>query len=146
MCVRAFIFHMSIRCDNTFPWFHYFIINVRAFILHMSISCDKIFLLVSKYLSLWPWPSLELAIIGDICISQTFYLNVNQVWWVHNIPDNLDQTIFNHTWTFLCFVVYWFKLFSNNNFYYLKMKKLLLEWPWSDVIFYIIKRNITQNL
>ena len=30
----------------------------------MSISGDKIFLLVSRYLSLWPWPSLELAIIG----------------------------------------------------------------------------------
>ena len=25
----------------------------------MSISCDTIFVLVSKYLSLWPWPYLE---------------------------------------------------------------------------------------
>ena len=37
----------------------------------MVISCDKIFLLVSKYLSLWAWPSLKLAIIGGICVSQT---------------------------------------------------------------------------
>ena len=45
----------------------------------MSISCDKIFLLVSRYLSLWPWPSLEFAIIGDICVSQTplFWYNIN---------------------------------------------------------------------
>ena len=58
---RALIFHMSIACDKTFRWFHYFKINIRAFILHMSlsISCDMIFLLVSRYLSLWPWPSLE---------------------------------------------------------------------------------------
>ena len=30
--------------------------------MHNVISCDRIFLLVSKYLSLWFWPSLELAI------------------------------------------------------------------------------------
>ena len=68
---RALIFHMSIPCDKTFLWFHYFLINIRAFILHMSISCDMIVLLVSRYLSLWTWPSLELAIIGGICVSQT---------------------------------------------------------------------------
>ena len=34
--------------------------------MHIVISCDKIFLLVSKYLSLWSWPSSELAIIGGI--------------------------------------------------------------------------------
>ena len=65
---RAWIFHMSIPCDKTFLRFHYFLINIRVFILHMSISCDKIFLLVSRYLFLWPWPSLELAIIGGICV------------------------------------------------------------------------------
>ena len=37
----------------------------------MRISCDKIFLLLSRYLSLWPWLSLELVIIWGICISQT---------------------------------------------------------------------------
>ena len=68
---RASIFHMSIPCDKNFPWFYYFLIHIRAFKLHMSISCDKILLLVSKYLSLWPWASLELAIIGGICVSQT---------------------------------------------------------------------------
>ena len=35
----------------------------------MSISCDKIYVLISSYLSLWPWPSLELAITGSICVS-----------------------------------------------------------------------------
>ena len=51
---------------------YYFLkISIRAFILHMGIFCDEIFLLVSSYLSLWPWPSLELAIIGVICVSQT---------------------------------------------------------------------------
>ena len=71
---RTLIVHMSISCDKTFPWFHYFLINIRAFILHMSISCDKIFLLVSRYLSLWPWPFLELAIIGmHLCFTNIRY-------------------------------------------------------------------------
>ena len=43
-------------------------VSARALIYHMSISCDK---LVSKYLSMWPWPSLELVIIWNICVSQT---------------------------------------------------------------------------
>ena len=37
---RSLIFHISIHCDKTFPWFHYFLINIKAFILRMSISCD----------------------------------------------------------------------------------------------------------
>ena len=45
-------------------------VSARALVFHMSISCDKIFLLVSSYLSLWPWPSLELAIIWGIFVSQ----------------------------------------------------------------------------
>ena len=59
-------FFENIKLANDF-W----TVSARAFILHMSISCDKIYLLVSRYLSLWPWPSLELAIIGSICVSQT---------------------------------------------------------------------------
>ena len=39
--------------------------------MHLSISCDKFFVLVSRYLSLWPWPSLGLATIEGICVSQT---------------------------------------------------------------------------
>ena len=41
---------------------HFWTVSARAFILYMSISRNKIFLLVSIYLSLWPLPSLELAI------------------------------------------------------------------------------------
>ena len=52
------------------------VINIRAFILHMSISRDKIFLLVSRYLSLWPWPHLELAIIGPFCFTNTSCLRL----------------------------------------------------------------------
>ena len=44
----------------------------------MIISCEKIFLFISKYLSLWFWPFLVLAIIGSICVSQTrFFYVVN---------------------------------------------------------------------
>ena len=43
---------------------HNFLIIDNAFILLISISCDKIFLMVSRYLYLWPKPSLELAISG----------------------------------------------------------------------------------
>mgnify|MGYP003690552619 CR=1 FL=1 len=91
---RALIFHMSIPLDKIFllvltfwPWNltffflidigHYFLnINIRAFILHTVISCDKIFSLVSKYMSLWSWPSLELAIIGGIWVSQTHLVSI----------------------------------------------------------------------
>ena len=37
----------------------------------MNISCCKDLCMVSRYLSLWPWPSLELAIVVDICVSLT---------------------------------------------------------------------------
>ena len=52
---------------------HNKIINIRAFISHLSISYDKIFVLVSRYLSLWTWSSLELAIIiGSITFCEIF--------------------------------------------------------------------------
>ena len=57
------------------------IINIRALILHMNISCDKIILLVSRYLSLGPRPSLELAIIGGICVSQTHLVLFRKIGW-----------------------------------------------------------------
>ena len=47
----------------------------------MSISCDKIFLLVSRYLSLWPRPSSELAIIGGICVSVCFVQVLFSISW-----------------------------------------------------------------
>ena len=43
--------------------------------MHISISCYKIFLLVSRYLSLWPWPFFELAIIWGICFSPTHHVS-----------------------------------------------------------------------
>ena len=69
---------------KTFPCFHYFLIIIIAFILHMSISYNKIFLLVSRYLSLWLWPSLELAILGGICVSQThLVIFIIKIWlWI----------------------------------------------------------------
>ena len=68
---RALIVHLSIPCDKTFPWYHYFLINIRAFILHMSISCDNLSTGIKIFVLMWPWPSLELAIIGGICVPQT---------------------------------------------------------------------------
>ena len=72
-------YHYFLICDLDLgfdPFFENFnlannfeTVSARALIfhiLHIVISCDKIFLLVSKYLSLWSWPSLELAIIGGI--------------------------------------------------------------------------------
>ena len=67
--------YSHLECDPFFENFkfanNYWTVSARAFILHMSVSCDKIFLLVFRYLSLWPWPSLELATIGGICVSRT---------------------------------------------------------------------------
>ena len=81
------------------------------------------------------------------------FLNIGTVHHIpdtYHIPDNLSQPISKHTWMFLfcCLFVKseGLKRFINNNFYHLKVIKLLLEWPWSDVLFHIIQRNITQNL
>ena len=82
---RVNVFHMSIPSDKifllvlnlltfTFVQFkkkndivHKFqIINIRNLKLQRSISCVKIFLLVSRDLSFWHWPSLELACPFDI--------------------------------------------------------------------------------
>ena len=82
----VFIFHMNIPCDKifllvlnlltlTFVIFskdHNKILNIRASLLHISIPSDTTFVVVSRYLFMWPWPSLELAIIGGICVSKTY--------------------------------------------------------------------------
>ena len=39
-------------------------------IIQGSFSWDKHFLLVSRYLSLWPWPFLKSFTIGGICVLQ----------------------------------------------------------------------------
>ena len=59
----------------------------------MVISCDKIFLLISKYLSLWSWPSMELAIICGICVSQTHlvYVHVISPWFDRGGWDGTGQ-------------------------------------------------------
>ena len=98
---RALIFHTSIPCDKTSQWFHYFKINIRAFKLHMSISCDKIFLLVSRYLSLWPWPSLELAIIGGIwgiCVWQTHLVSYSNGYL--ELSNSIDNVTGFPVWNF----------------------------------------------
>ena len=61
----------------------------------MSISCNKIFLLVSRFLSLWPWPSLELAIIEGICVAQT------DLVFFRNLPYILARTVSHRrsSWT-----------------------------------------------
>ena len=89
---RALIFHMSIPCDKTFSVLSWFFINIRAFILHMGISCDKIYLLVSRYLSLWPWLSLELAIIRGNCVSQTHLVSGERCGpWASCCKRSLDD-------------------------------------------------------
>ena len=50
-------------------------INIKAYILCMNISDYIIFVVVSKYLSLWNWPSFELAIIGVNCVSKTHFFS-----------------------------------------------------------------------
>ena len=59
---------------------NFLIINIRAFILHKSISCDKIFLLVSRYWSLWPNTDLghlwNWQWSGNLFFTTTSFLNV----------------------------------------------------------------------
>ena len=82
---RALIFYMNIHCDKIFV----LVLNLLTFtfdqfkkknishnffkIVYWSfhIANDKIFRLVSKYISLWSWPSLELASIGVLCFINT---------------------------------------------------------------------------
>ena len=78
---RALIFHMNILVIKSFCWYLTFwpwhliffkLLNNKYYSFHVAFYhfCDKNFLLVPKYLSLWSWPSLELAIIRVICVSQ----------------------------------------------------------------------------
>ena len=48
--------------------------NNRAFILYMFISYDKVFPMVSKYLFLWSWPSLEDVVVGNLFVFQKHIL------------------------------------------------------------------------
>ena len=60
--------------------------------MHIVISCDKIFLLVSEYLSLWSWPSLEFAIIGGIVFHKHILLIMKWFWFsMHFSFDELSQ-------------------------------------------------------
>ena len=90
---RALIIHMSIPCEKTFHWLHVslfwtlwpwpwslthslkilnLLMTFEQWVLELSYcTWTLLILLVSRYLSLWPWQSLELAIIGGICVSQT---------------------------------------------------------------------------
>ena len=83
-CLRKYLMdgeaeprHLTMRLINPmyFTWSMFkkftLVITITASMLHMVISCDKIYLLVSKYLSLWSSPALELAIIGGICVLRT---------------------------------------------------------------------------
>ena len=93
---RAFIFHIYIPCDKTFPWVPTFLtlwpwpwsltyfkknFNLghsfltkrgRAFILHMYIPCDKTFPWVPKFLTLWPWPWLLTYFLKNLTLAITF--------------------------------------------------------------------------
>ena len=96
MYARVLILLMNFACDKIFllvlnlltlifdiSFWNIKIMNIRPFTLHMSISYDKTFELVWRYLSLWPWPSLELVIIRGICVSQAHlvFITIVLVYW-----------------------------------------------------------------
>ena len=96
MYAKVLILHMNFACDKIFllvlnlltlifdiSFWNIKIMNIRPFTMHMSISYDKTFELVSSYLSLWPWPSLELVIIRGICVSQAHlvFITIVLVYW-----------------------------------------------------------------
>ena len=87
----AFIFHMCIPCDKTFPlvpkfvtltmtfdlYFenfdhNYWTITDMAFIFHMCIPCDNTFPSVPKYLISWPWPWPLTYILKSLTLLITF--------------------------------------------------------------------------
>ena len=86
-------FFENVNLANTF-W----TVSARAFIFLMNIPSDEIVLLVPNLLTLiflikfhiahehilwqdlWPWPSLELVIIGGICVSQTHLVLKSHCW------------------------------------------------------------------
>ena len=62
------------RFENTFTgWFFRLKRNKNKVYFFISYFFGKIFLLVSKYLSLWPSSSLELATIIGYCVPQTYF-------------------------------------------------------------------------
>ena len=75
LCLRIwFTVWKNWPCFNTFSTR-----SARALIFQMSIYCHKIFLLVSRYLSLWPWPSLELAFFKDFLSLRIFVSRIQSL-------------------------------------------------------------------
>ena len=92
-----------------------YIIDIIFFILHMIISCDKVFLLVSRYSSLWPWPSLELALIGGICVSQTHLVNKRFAKYSDKFYCHVNNLV-PYTYFYMKFELY----FINHSIYKIK--------------------------
>ena len=121
---------------------NFWTVSARALILYMSISCRKFFLLLSIYLSMWPRPSLELAIIGGKCVSQThlvLFSNKKDYLWIshkfliiinENVLYKKDNNI-KIKWTAL---------------YYFDLKKISLFFYSLIICIHLTDRSLQESL
>ena len=83
ICHNWFLFYMGLHICKYEPYWQEVSVDYLILrwpfrpvgLLFYYLSCDKIILLVSRYLSLWPWPCLELAIIGGISFHKHLLFN-----------------------------------------------------------------------
>ena len=110
MSAGAFIFHVNIPCDKTFPWvplfftlwplkfdpflenfniaYNFWTVSARVLMLYMGIPCDKTFAWVPFFFTLFPSP-----------LSLTHFLNFENF----NLSNNFWQwvlVLWYFTWIF----------------------------------------------
>jgi hypothetical protein len=96
-------------------------VSDKAFIFHMCVSYDKTFLLVPKFLTLWPWPwslthfsksltltiSFELHMIGLSHFICVFLMTRPFYWYQHLWPWPWSLTHFPKTLTLAIYFEWW---------------------------------------
>ena len=91
---------------------NFWIVSARAFIFHMNISCDKTFPWIPIFLILWPWPWSLIHLLKTSTLLFTFELWVLELFLFHmSIPCDMTFPWFNYflinirasycTWAFL---------------------------------------------
>ena len=122
-----------------------FILELVVIVLDIKLHPNKLHI---KHLLFTPWFPLNKNTHRFEFFMRSYHFfpqathkcigRVHHIPETYHIPDNLGQQISNHIWLFFCFVDYLYKVkdlnsFNTNDFYYLKVIKIKLEWPWSDL-------------
>jgi hypothetical protein len=135
-------------CKNFNIGHIFWMVSDRAFIFHMCVPYDKNFLLVPKFLTLWPWSlthfsksltlaiSFEWQVIGFSYFICVFLMTKPFYWYQHFWPCDLDlevwptfQNIGNIFWmaSDRAFIFYMCVPYDKT---FLLVPTFLTLWPW----------------